>query len=88
MVTKFSALCSVYHKEKPDYLEQCFQSLAWQTLQADEIIVVHDGPLTDCLYNVLDKWRSKLPIQEVILPKNVGVGEALNAGLKACKYEL
>ncbi|ENJ2863933.1 glycosyltransferase [Vibrio parahaemolyticus] len=88
MVSKFSALCSLYYKEKPDYLEQCFQSLAWQTLQADEIIVVHDGPLTNCLYNVLDKWRSKLPIQEVILPKNVGLGEALNAGLKACNYEL
>ncbi|MBY7675984.1 glycosyltransferase [Vibrio mimicus] len=62
-------------------------SLAWQSLPANEIVVVHDGPLTEELYYVLNKWRSILPLNEVILPKNVGLGDALNAGLASCKHE-
>ncbi|WP_061019349.1 glycosyltransferase [Vibrio splendidus] len=88
MSSKFSVLCSLYFKEEPAYLEQCFESLAWQTLEANEVVVVHDGPLTDALYETLDKWKKKLPIKEVILPKNVGLGEALNSGLKECSYDL
>ncbi|MEZ9804662.1 glycosyltransferase [Vibrio cyclitrophicus] len=88
MSSKFSVLCSLYFKEESAYLEQCFESLAWQTLEANEIVVVHDGPLTNALYETLDKWKKKLPIKEVILPKNVGLGEALNAGLKECSYDL
>ncbi|MEZ8985218.1 amylovoran biosynthesis protein AmsE [Vibrio cyclitrophicus FF160] len=88
MSSKFSVLCSLYFKEEPAYLEQCFESLAWQTLEANEVVVVHDGPLTDALYETIDKWKKKLPIKEVILPKNVGLGEALNAGLKECSYAL
>ncbi|MFS1443847.1 MULTISPECIES: glycosyltransferase [Vibrio] len=88
MSSKFSVLCSLYFKEEPAYLEQCFESLAWQTLEANEVVVVHDGPLTDALYETLDKWKKKLPIKEVILPKNVGLGEALNSGLKECSHDL
>lgn len=88
MSSKFSVLCSLYFKEEPAYLEQCFESLAWQTLEANEVVVVHDGPLTDALYETIYKWKKKLPIKEVILPKNVGLGEALNAGLKECSYDL
>ncbi|CAK2003755.1 Amylovoran biosynthesis glycosyltransferase AmsE [Vibrio crassostreae] len=88
MTSKFSVLCSLYYKEEPAYLEQCFDSLAWQTLEANEIVVVHDGPLNSGLYDVLATWKKKLPIKEVMLPENVGLGEALNAGLKECSYEL
>ncbi|WP_434762340.1 glycosyltransferase [Vibrio fortis] len=88
MSTKFSVLCSLYVKEEPAYLEQCFESLAWQTLEANEVVVVHDGPLTDALYETLNKWKKKLPIKEVVLPNNVGLGEALNAGLKECSHDL
>ncbi|TKF54482.1 glycosyltransferase [Vibrio sp. F13] len=88
MSSKFSVLCSIYFKEEAVYLDQCFESLAWQTLEANEIVVVHDGPLTNALYEILDKWKKKLPIKEVILPQNIGLGEALNAGLKECSYDL
>ncbi|UFN69821.1 glycosyltransferase [Vibrio alginolyticus] len=88
MTSKFSVLCSLYHKEQPSYLEQCFESLEWQTLEANEIVVVHDGPLTPALYQVLEKWGKKLPLKQVKLEKNVGLGEALNKGLEACSYDL
>lgn len=84
----FSVLCSIYIKEKPEYLEQCFQSIEWQTLESNEVVVVHDGPLTNELYAVLENWKSKLPIIEVVLKENVGLGEALNQGLKHCTNDL
>ncbi|EFO39590.1 TPA: glycosyltransferase [Vibrio parahaemolyticus] len=88
MSSKFSVLCSLYYREQPEFLEQCFESLAWQTLQANEIVIVHDGPLTPYLYEALDKWKAILPLKQVILEENVGLGEALNEGLKACSYDL
>ncbi|TOM45010.1 amylovoran biosynthesis protein AmsE, partial [Vibrio parahaemolyticus] len=77
MESKFSVLCSLYRKEQPNYLEQCFESLEWQTLAASEIVVVHDGPLTEGLYAVLEKWERRLPLKQVVLKNNVGLGEAL-----------
>ncbi|MCF6439070.1 glycosyltransferase [Pseudoalteromonas luteoviolacea] len=84
----FSVLCSIYRGEKAEYLNEAFESFHAQTLPATEIIVVHDGPLTDELYDALKMWKQKLPIKEVVLEQNVGLGEALNQGLKACSYEL
>ena len=84
----FSVLCSIYQGEQADYLDEAFESLYIQTLPATEVVVVHDGPLTDALYSVIDNWKHKLPLKEVILDENVGLGEALNQGLKACSYDL
>ncbi|WP_417507878.1 glycosyltransferase [Marinomonas gallaica] len=88
MTSHFSVLCSLYHKEDPSYLELCFESLSHQSLKADEIVIVHDGPLTDSLYDVIARWKNKLPFKEIILEKNVGLGKALNIGLEACCHDL
>ena len=84
----FSILMSIYKNEKAAYFEQCMDSIHKQSLKSENIIIVHDGPLTQELYQVLDKWKLLLPITEVILKKNVGLGKALNAGLSHCKYDL
>lgn len=83
-----SVLMSIYYKEEANNLECCLKSLFEQTLKAKEIIIVHDGPLTKELYDCLLFWKNKLPIIEVILKENVGLGRALNIGLEKCKYEL
>ncbi len=84
---KFSALASLYSGESPEYLDQALESLHKQTLQADEVVIVHDGPLTDGLYSCLEKWKCRLPIKEVKLQKNRGIGPAKNAGIKECSHE-
>lgn len=84
----FSVLMSLYKKEKSDFFEKCMLSIYDQTVSSDDIVIVHDGPITEELYQALDKWKVLLPITEVILQKNVGLGEALNAGLVHCKYDL
>lgn len=43
---KFSVLMSLYVKENPLYLRECFESLQQQTLPADEIVLVFDGPVS------------------------------------------
>lgn len=87
-ILKLSVLISVYHKEKASYFSEALLSVYNQTHQADEVIIVHDGPLTKELYSVLDVWKINLPIVEVKLDKNVGLGKALNIGLSHCKFDL
>ena len=87
---KFSVLISVYKKEKPQYLIQCFNSLMQQSLPADEWVVVEDGPLTEELYHVLDQYEKQNPelIKRVKIREHVGLGTALAEGIKRCSYDL
>ncbi|EEH9526681.1 glycosyltransferase, partial [Salmonella enterica subsp. enterica serovar Cotham] len=84
----FSVLMSLYIREKPEYLHQCLQSLYSQTLPADEIVLVYDGPISEELDRVVNYWIDILPINIIKLPENVGLGQALNYGLAHCKYDI
>lgn len=84
---KLSVLMSVYSGEKPEFLSQCLESFATQTLPADEIILVKDGYLTNDLEKVISFYLVRLPIKIVSLSKNSGLAVALNAGLQVCKGE-
>lgn len=61
-----------------------------QTLKPNEVVLVHDGKLTDELYASIDKWNKELGnlFKHVIIEKNVGLGHALNIGLENCNYEM
>lgn len=83
----FSVLMSVYAKERPEYLAACFDSLYAQTLPADEIVLVLDGPVGENLQQVVRQYRERLPLKIVPLPENVGLGKALNQGLQHCRHE-
>ncbi|MFQ6370359.1 glycosyltransferase [Shewanella sp. YIC-542] len=85
---KFSVLMSLYYKENPDYLNDCLASLFNQTVRADEVIIVFDGPVSADLTSVVDLWLSKLNIIIVPIDVNVGLGNALNIGLKHCTFDL
>jgi glycosyltransferase involved in cell wall biosynthesis len=88
MMPKFSVLMSIYYKEKASNLDQCLESLANQTLPADEIVIVKDGLLNDDLNQVLELWIDKLPLKIVGYNENKGLAHALNYGLQYCLYEL
>lgn len=90
IVQKYSVLMSLYIKEKPEYLRLAIDSMLNQTVSPDEIVIVEDGPLTDALYAVLDEYKEKFPqiIRTVRNEKNLGLGLALNVGLKECRNEL
>ncbi len=86
---KYSVLMTVYKNDNPKYFNLALESMINQTLKADEIILVKDGPITNDLQSVIDRAKKKYKkIIEVNLSKNVGLGLALNEGLKFCKNEL
>ena len=86
---KFSVLLSLYWKEGPEFLRQSLDSVFGQTLRADEVVLVEDGPLTPELDAVVKDYSARYPELKVVpLQMNVGLGRALNEGLKYCTNEL
>lgn len=86
---KFSVLLSVYKKENPIYLQQCFDSIKSQTLQPTEIVLVEDGELTPELNAIVEQLSNEMPNLKIVsYSKNMGLGYALSKGLGHCKYEI
>jgi glycosyltransferase involved in cell wall biosynthesis len=83
----FSVLMPVYHKENPVYFREALASLVPQLPYVDEVVLVKDGPLGEALEAVIDMQRALLPLHVVALPWNVGVAQALNAGLAQCRSD-
>lgn len=86
----YSVLMSVYGKEKPEYLTAAIESMLRQTAPPDEFVLVCDGPLTEGLEAVIERFRSGSPglFHIIRFHKNRGLGPALNAGVRACKNPL
>ena len=87
---KYSVLMSLYVKEKAEYLRLSIESMLAQTIKPDEIIIVEDGPLTSELYSILDYFEAEYKglFVRIKNSENIGLGLALNVGLKACKNEI
>ncbi|EKF9404108.1 glycosyltransferase [Vibrio cholerae] len=88
MKNTISVLMSLYEKESPSFLVMCLNSLKVQSRPADEIIIVVDGNIGFELTFILNEYKNTLPIEIVYLPNSLGLGAALNEGLKCCKGNL
>lgn len=84
---KFSVLMSIYAKESPEFFSQALDSLAEQTVPADEIVIVKDGTVSSELESVLAQYAAKLPLKVVGYEQNRGLGYALAFGLQHCRYD-
>ncbi|MEI3598489.1 MULTISPECIES: glycosyltransferase [unclassified Oceanobacillus] len=87
---KYSVLMSVYYKENPEYFRMSIDSMLSQSLFPDQIVIVKDGVLTEELEKIIEDYLLEFPDLFTIVPlkKNVGLGRALDEGLKHCKNEL
>lgn len=86
---KYSVLMTVYKNDNPIYFKLAVDSMINQTVKPDEIVLVKDGKITKELQSVIDKAKEKYKkIIEVDLEKNMGLGLALNEGIKKCKNDL
>ena len=74
---KVSVIVPVYNVEK--YLRACLESLAAQTLDDIEIIVVNDGS-TDGSLAIAEEFAAKYPWFRVLSTENKGVSHARNYG--------
>lgn len=89
MEDKYSVLMTVYKKDNEEFFKMALESMINQTLKPDEIIIVKDGPITEELQNVINNKKAEFEnIVEVALKENVGLGLALNEGIKICKNEI
>lgn len=93
----FSVLLPVYIKDDPAHFQRALQSVgADQSLAADEIVIVCDGPVSPEIDEILDSARhgrsphlvADIPIKVVRLERNRGLSAALNAGLQHCSYDI
>ena len=86
----YSVLMSVYRKENPSYLEKSIESMLKQTAEPSDFVLVCDGPLTEELDAVVEKVKEERPdlFQIIRLPQCGGLGNALNTGIKYCRYDL
>lgn len=90
MNTPFSVLMSLYIKEKPEFFDQCMQSVLNNTVLPNEVVIVLDGPITNELMVVLDRYVNEHPKLYKIVPleTNQGLGLALREGVLCCKNEI
>ncbi len=87
---KFSVLCSVYFKEKPEYLKEAIDSILSQTVKPSEIVLVKDGKLTQELDEIIEGYNKNYEglFKIVALENNVGLGEALRIGVNNCSNDI
>ncbi len=87
-------LLSVYKNDQPVALDECLGSIYDQTIQPEEVLVVQEGPVSEAVEAVLDKWIAafgtkfsliKVPPQKG--PLNFGLPASLNIGIGLAKYE-
>lgn len=85
----YSVLLTVYKTDNPNYFKLSLESMINQTAPSDDIVVVKDGPVTEEINAVINELKVNHPeIHPLQIEKNVGLGLALNEGIKACKNEL
>lgn len=86
----YSVLITVYKSDNPDYFKLSLESMLKQTKPTNDLVIVKDGYVTKELQAIIDYYVAIYPgiISQVQLKKNLGLGLALNEGLKVCKNEL
>lgn len=84
----FSVVMPFYRGDVPDHLDAALQSLYDQTMRADEVVLVQDGPVSEELTKLVENWKRKMrEVNHVILEQNQGLSAALNAGIDAAQHE-
>lgn len=87
--TKYSVLLSVYKNEKPEHLRLAIESMLNQTIIPNQFVIVKDGSLTKVLDEIIDNFKcNNYELFTIVsLKENIGLGLALNEGIKHCKNE-
>ena len=75
---EISVIVPVYNVE--EYLEQCLESIAAQTLKPTEVLLINDGS-TDASRDICESYVSKYDFMKLIDQDNRGQASARNTGL-------
>ena len=86
----YSVLMSVYKQDSPEYVEESIESMLKQTVLCKQFVLVEDGPVNCKLDEKIKYYEMKYPslFTVVRLEQNIGLGRALDEGLKYCECDL
>jgi len=87
----FALLVPVYDGDRPDHIRRAMRSAVDdQTVRPDQVIIVRDGPVREELARCLDELQraSPVPVTFIPLPRNAGLGPALDQGLAASWFDV
>ena len=87
----FSLLMPVYAGDRADFLRRAFtSSVRDQSRPPAEVVLVQDGPVPPDIAACLDELvaQSAVAVQRVVLPENLGLARALEAGLERCSHDV
>lgn len=89
---RLSVLITIYSGDEVDFLNLALKSvLVDQVQMPDEIVLVVDGPVFDTHEVIISKYydmfHTSISFEILRIPKNVGLGSALAAGLLKCSGE-
>ncbi|MEO7351363.1 MAG: glycosyltransferase [Marmoricola sp.] len=87
----FSLLISTWGGDRADYLREAFVSTVdAQTRRPAQVVLVQDGPVPDEMAAEIRHLveNSPVPVTHVEIPDNLGLGPALDAGLRASEHEI
>lgn len=83
---KYSVLMAVYCKDDPGHFRCAADSILAQTVASDDIVLVCDGPVDGELLRAVEEYKDSFRI--IKLDQNIGLGAALNEGLRYCRHDL
>ena len=81
----YSVLMSVYAGESAVNLRQSIDSVFAQEFPPDDFVLVIDGPVPPALEETVNSYPK---VRTVRLSENMGLGAALNEGLKSTRYDI
>lgn len=86
----FSIAISVYKSDNPVFFDRALSSITEkQTIMPNEVVLVVDGPVSNELNTIIDKYQERYSIFNVIrLKKNGGLGNALKIAVENARYEM
>lgn len=85
----FSVAISVYKNDNPEFFDRALESITdLQTIKPNEIVLVVDGPVSDEINRVVNKYSSKYTFNVIRLETNGGLGNALRLATENAKYDL
>lgn len=88
---KFTVLTSVYAGDDPAQFERALESITRdQTMKPNQVVLVQDGPVPADLKASIDRADeiAGQKVDLIELKKNVGLADALQAGLQIAKYDI
>lgn len=83
----FSVLICVYKNDKSEYFASALDSVMNQSLKAEEIILIVDGPVPDSINHIIERYTCVQALQVLRLAVNMGHGNARRYGLEHCSCQ-